>query len=255
MLQRDGPLSEVRPAGHLAGGCFRPDTMQEVRRGVVLDLDQLIASGSRTGPGRRRGPGRLRRPGARRRRHLAAQADKATHILTANITSHGSLSSALEQPHFANSSVIGLQEHKLRDPQQIAAFRKRLARMGWDSFVPPALTGQGGGASAGVALLWRAWLSCFAEPELLWPGRVAVAYFHFSRHGRIVVYSVYGFGEGIKANSKLLQTVIQHVMSHDMLYMIIGDFNTSPEDMHTYLSEELYSAKVVWPGHTYLLHV
>ena len=72
-------------------------------------------------------------------------------VLTANVTSHGSLRKLLDwiAEHHPNISAACIQEAKVL-PQDIAEWSKRLFNMGWKSFWEPALSTKLGGVSAGV---------------------------------------------------------------------------------------------------------
>ena len=101
-----------------------------------------------------------RQRAARGKRRPASQGLVA---LSVNATCWASLLGVLADVD-RRTLVIAAQEVK-RLPADVAAASKKLLGMGWKSFWAPSVVGEGGGTSAGVLLLVRAWLDAWAPGE------------------------------------------------------------------------------------------
>ena len=113
---------------------------------------------------------------------------------------------------------------------------------GWRLFALPCTSGPKGGRSAGVLLLFKAFLD--VDPALLCDVATEVAKhrsiaipMRIKGLGCIMVYSVYlesGTGMG-DFNTKLLESLSRHAMSHGHPYIMLGDWNLKPSDVECVL--------------------
>ena len=86
------------------------------------------------------------------------------------------MQTAIEANKFAKDEIIGVSEHKITNEERIAQIQNGLAGRGLKAHFTKANKTTKEGASAGVALLWKAWLDvsevgeAFDEARAVSPG-------------------------------------------------------------------------------------
>jgi hypothetical protein len=114
-------------------------------------------------------------------------------IGTANITSHGSVSKL----QLDTASVWLIQEHRLKDSEEIHVFRNKLLKKGWKSSIQPANATSKGSTSGGVGIIWQMHLDVCKKPEVIQPGRCTAMGIRIAGIGEVNLLSIYGWtGEG-----------------------------------------------------------
>ena len=165
----------------------------------------------------------------------AKRARKQKHVTifeTVNATSWKGLESHLSQ---TRASIVMSQEHKLISAEQIAKASARAKKLGWGSTWVPAVHGAGGGASAGVVILWRHGLDLWVPPGqsgTLVAGRLGFTFFRSRVLGLCCLYSAYyKDGLGLKAfNLSLVKRMVEHAEEHGLPLIAGGDFNCHPQE-------------------------
>ena len=211
-----GLLGKARQSGRVPGTELRraaPDEGATAGEGrpVYLSLYALLP----------------RQRAARGKRRPASQGLVA---LSVNATCWASLLGVLADVD-RRTLVIAAQEVN-RLPSDVAAASKKLLGMGWKSFWAPSVVGEGGGTSAGVLLLVRAWLDAWApgESAQLVEGRLVHCLVRCSGLGTWGVYSLYAkHGVGLKGNQLLFDVAVNHAREMGLPCLVLGDWNLDPE--------------------------
>ena len=69
------------------------------------------------------------------------------------------MNKAIEDSEFDQESMICISEHKLNTQEKVADAQAWAKHKGWKLFAPPAKTTDKRFPSAGVAIMWKPWLS------------------------------------------------------------------------------------------------
>ena len=182
---------------------------------------------------------------------------KKWNFLQCNPTSWTSMHEFLARLEDCPYDLIVIQELS-RDAEQIEYMQSQANKMGFHCEINPSVNTEGGGRSAGVAIL-SPWQFSLAEHVVLeksknFDGRFIIRHWYGLLKGGLLVGSLYlhcgGWGNNL--NRLLMEDVAHTLVSIGRPFLIGADFQMSPEEMHDTGWPASLRARVISTGvHTY----
>ena len=147
-------------------------------------------------------------------------------------------------------TITFLHTEKLNTLALTVAVSPKLKKLGWHSHVEPAQPTLGKGNSGGVAILHRPWITVLGKMEVIHPARCIALPIYTRGTGQIFLYTFYGYNQIQQRHLpqetvNMLDLVADHAKAHGKPYVIVGDFNATPHDVHVWSRQHMTPARLV----------
>jgi hypothetical protein len=136
----------------------------------------------------------------------------------------------------ACNRIVFIQEHHLLGSKLQAAMQQ-LARQGIKAWLSEANPTPKLGTSGGVGVLWGPGTHLIGHPKTLVRGRATAAIFDIPLLEHIMCVTVYGNSYSAENTISIVEQVVAHCQGAHLPYIIGGDFNLSPEELHSRLCD------------------
>jgi endonuclease/exonuclease/phosphatase family metal-dependent hydrolase len=155
------------------------------------------------------------------------------------------MQTAIEANKFAKDEIIGISEHKITNEERIAQIQYGLADRGLKAHFSKANRTTKEGASAGVALLWKAWLDVAEVGEAFDEARAVSLVWRHHTTGPILIVQIYGISGKETDNFPFFERILGGAAARGIPFIVMGDFNCDINDVGWWNAQKNYHATVI----------